>query len=319
MADELDDLPGPEAETKPNPTAKQTKPKTPAPREEIEEDDDPPPPKKHRHTPGMVQLARHFGYSQDDLDETSPADLRSELSLLQTEVGRATPKPTAEPAKKPTPEAVDEEEAYLAKLEANPEMDQEHVKFLRKLKAKAEAADKKAAKVEEFDERDKKRETAKHVEMLDNAFAALPKKYHKLFGTDGMADITNPGVRGWRMEGVKEAKIEGGESQRSMNKKIAEAAAKIAAGEVEEDEPEPNPNDPYELSKPKKKVQAKDPETGRFTEEDFARAKIAKPSVKKIAAGELTAVEATRNYLRQNGDPRGFRTPVEMDDDELPG
>lgn len=315
MADELDDLPDGETRT-PLPVAKKPAPKPiPAPREEPDEDEEEPVAKKHRHTPGMVNLARHFGYSESDLDDTSPADLRNELSLLQTEVGRRTPKPTAEAEKKAAP--VDEDEAYLDSLEKNPDIDKEHVKFLRKLKAKADAADKKAAKVDEFDERDKKRETAKHVEMLDNSFTGLGKRFEKLVGTDGMAELNDPGMRGWRMEIVKHANIEAGDSQRTMNKKLLAAAEKVAVGRVEEDDT-PDLENPYEASRPKKKV-AKDAATGRFTEEDFARGHVAKPSVKKIAAGEITAVEATRNLLRQNGDPRGFRPAVSMDDDDLPG
>lgn len=321
MADELDDLPDGEAPRSPQtPAATQIAAKkaaaksTPAPRREPEEEDDEPPPQKHRHTPGMMQLALHFGYSQADIDGTTPADLRSELQLLQTEVSRSAPKPA--PEKKPAPiEPVDEEEEYLKVLEANPEIDKEHVKFLRKIKAKADAAEKKANKYDEIEERDKKRDVARHVEMVDNSFAGLPKKFHKLFGTDGMAELKNPGMRGWRMEVVNAANLQDGDSQRTIDRKIATAAAKVSTGHVEEDEEEEDePINPY-AAKPKKKTPLKDPATGRFTEEDFERGHVAKPSVKKIAAGEMDAVTATRNLLRQNGDPRGFRTPVEFEDD----
>jgi len=306
-----DDLPG-----SPEPKASAKKKPSPAPVEEDEPEEKPAPPKKHSHNSRLVDLAVHFGYSQAEMDSTPSDTLRQEIQLLQATVAANRPAPAPE---KKVVETVDEEEEYLASLEANPEVDPKHAKFLRQLKLKADKSDQKELreKLTAMEERDKQRDIRQHVERIDNAFTSLGKKYEPIIGTGSMYDLTDPGERGWRAEIAKEAKIGPDDSQKSINTKIAAAAAKLAAKKVKVDD-EDEPENPYEEEPIKKKTPAKDPESGRFTAEDFERGVISKPSGKKGEAENLSAVEQTRQHLRKNGDPRGFRPVVEMEDDDVP-
>lgn len=306
---EDDDLPG---------EAPKPKKKPAAPIVEEPDESPPPAPKKHAHSQRLTELALHLGYSQSEIEQTPDEALRQELALIQTEIGRNVAPPPAPESKKAVEEPADPDEAYLAELESNSEVDPKHVAFLKRQVAARKAAEAKAAKVDQFEEKEKYREERQAQDSVDFAFAALGKKYEKLVGAGDMAEITDPGEKGWRFAIYQAAKIDfKKDSQRAINRKVAEAAAKLAASKVKDDEPgEDEEVNAYD--KPPKRAPAKDPETGRFTTDDFEGGKVAKPSGKKNTPAEMDAVEATRQLLRANGDPRGFRPVIEFDDD-LPG
>lgn len=304
-AEELDDLPGTKPDANPAPEAK--KPAKQQPDE----------PAKQTHSDRLVKLATDMGFSQRDLDTHTSAEIWDEIERIrELEAATRRPEPPKQQVeKKPD---VDEDEEYLEELAAHPETDQKLVKFLKKLHAKGKLAD----KVTELEQRDQQREQTRHFDMLETAFALLPKKYLPLIGEGSILEVTDPGARGWRQAVYAEAKIKPGDTQRAMNKKVLDAITKLAAGKVkDEEEEEEEPANPYEAPKSKKKKDIEKPRDaeGRFTADDFERGHVAKPSGKKIDAENLTAVEATRQYLRQNGDARGFRPSISFDDDDLPG
>mgnify|MGYP001599509860 CR=1 FL=1 len=139
----------------PNPKAKQKPATKPAP---IEDDEpEPEPVKKPAHSQQLVNLALNLGFSQADIDATSSAELRQEIKLLQTEINRQ-PAPKAAPKKPDAAPVADEDEAFLAKLEANADIDPDYVKFMKRQMAKTKAAEEKASKVTEFEQKDAKRE-----------------------------------------------------------------------------------------------------------------------------------------------------------------
>lgn len=279
-----------------------------------------PAPTKHVHSQHLVNLALHYGFSQADIDSTSPADLRHDVQMTQAAI--AGSKPAAEPVKAAPTVEVDEDEEYLAEVDANPDVDPKFKKFLRSLKKKADAKDTKDVRenLAKLEERDVKRERERTFDMIDVGFGALGEKFQHLIGVGDRGEISDPGERGWRGAILDKADIKAGDNQRTISKKMQAAAAVVAAGKIKaDDNDEPESLNAYADSpKPKKQAPPKDPATGRFTAEDFERGKLTKPG-KKIAAEAGSAVEQMTEYFRQNGDPRGFRPVVEMDEDDLPG
>lgn len=307
MAEETDDdLPG--DETPPKKPAAKPKPKStpePAPQE--------PAPKKHVHTQRLVNIAAEMGFSQADLDNHPSDVIWEEIHRLNT-LAAEQEKARSAPAPAPKVEVpVDEEEAFLAEMEANAEIDPRYVKKLKKDRERLKALEEKAARIDQLEAAEKARTGRQQTEMLDTAFALLGKRFEALVGTDSLSDLTDPGQKGWRTEIYRKAKVDfAKDSQRAINKKILDAAVALAGARVEE-EPETNEYD-------RKPVRKKDPETGRFTSEDFDRAVTMRPSAKRPAIPEISGVEALRQHFAANGDPRGSRNYTDPDDtDDLPG
>lgn len=315
MADELDDdmpdLSKPAAKTQVIPPV--TAPKTKA--EPIPEVT------KHTHTQRLITAATNMGFTQDDLDNFDSETIWAEIARVQEMNLRRknASAPAAEPVKKAEE---DPDEALLAELErdVHPPL----AAYLRKQREEAKEARKqmaeKLAKLDSLEENEKKRVARQQIEMIDNAFSALPEKYKVLFGDGPMADIDDPGQSGWRMAVMNEAKLTEIGSQRSLNKKIAEIAVRMAKNKVAPDEPgKTGVESAYaaETPAPKKKAPAKDPETGRFTAEDFEGAKIAKGSGRQTGVEQVGLMEGARRILQSNG----YMTSAafEGDDDDMPG
>ncbi len=295
IEDEEDDLPGdPEPKTVPK--------KKPAPApvavEEDEPEEKPPAPKKHVHNSRLVDLAIHFGYSQAEMDNTPSDTLRQEIQLLQSTV--ASQRPAPEP-KKPDVEPVDEDEAYLAELEANPEVDPKHAKFLKRQVVARKAAEAKAAKIDQIEQVQISRTQRDNTDMVERAMAALPKRFQKIIGTDAYADMPEGAEKQRKFAIFQMAKIDfTKDSARTIDKKIATAAATLYAGE-EELEEEPDTTTSSFDTPPKKKAPPKDPESGRFTAEDFERGHVAKPRKTVGAAPILNGPQAVRRWKNETG------------------
>lgn len=314
LAEEEDDtldLPGDEPKTKPAPEPKK---KAPVAVEEPE----PVAQKKQvqPHPQRLVDAALYYGFSQADIDSTPSAELRQDIQIIQAATAGNTPKP-AEP-KTPTPEPVDEDDAYLDSIAANPEVDPKYVKLLRNLKSKAEAKDvrEKIAKIDQLEQAQVSRTNRDNTDMVEGAMAALPKRFEKIIGTEAYGDMPEGAEKQRKFAIYQMAKIDfAKDSKRSIEKKIAAAAATLYPGAEEEDEPEVG-GSTFDTP-PKKKAPPKDPESGRFTSDDFEKGHVAKPSGRKtVGATSLNGPQAVRRWKIDSG----FAS--EADDgesDDLPG
>ena len=306
MADELDDdLPGEEPTPKPKPAAK-TKPPAAAPEPE---------PAKHVHTQRLTKVALDMGFTQADLDGHSSEVIWEEihrLNALAAEQEKARHVPVAAAVPKTETPAEDDEDAFISDLEKNPDIDQRYVKKLKKDRERIKALEDKVGRVDQLEAAEKARAGRLQTEMIDTGIAALGEEFESLVGTESMAETTDPGHKGWRIEIYKNAGIDfAKDSQRVINKKIAAAAAQLAAGRITKKEEPAN-----EYDQPAKR----EPGTGRFTKKDFERGAVSRPSAKKVGATEINGTEAIRQHFAANGDPRGSKNYTDPDDtDDLPG
>ena len=310
--DDTNDLPGDEPKKKPDPEPKK---KAPVAVEEPE----PAPVKKQvqQHPQRLVDAAIHYGFSQADIDSTPSAELRQDIQIVQAAMASNTPK-AAEP-KTPTPEPVDEDDAYLDSIAANPEVDPKYVKLLRNLKSKAEAKDvrEKLAKVDQLEQAHVSRTNRDNTDMVESAMAALPKRYQKIIGTEPYGDMPEGAEKQRKFAIYQMAKIDfQKDSKRSIEKKIAAAAATLYPGAEKEEEDDPEPVSAFDTP-PKKKAPQKDPETGRFTADDFEKGHLAKSSGRKtVGATSLNGPQAVRRWKNDSG----FATEADDgEDQDLPG
>lgn len=301
---EDDDLPGEKPESKPAvkpaPVAKKADP-------------EPEPPKKYQHVSRLVREALAAGLTQDDLDNHPSDVIAAELDRLERITASRTP-PKTEP-KAETKAEVDPEEAYLAELETT------HaplVKILRQAKKDREelAAIKEQfqKEVEPLKQAEIKRQQLAFDRALDKAFAALPAEYEPLVGTGSIYELSDPGQKGWRGAIYQAAKLEATDSPRQIVAKVLAAAQAVAGPHVKKAAESTSAYDTLP-----KKPQPKSPVNGRFTKEEFEAAQLHRPNGKQTGHDQLNAVEATRRYLKEIGDPRGDRPAVDFDDDDLPG
>lgn len=303
-----DDLPGESAPETPVPAA--VKKPAAAPAAE--------PPQKPRHTRKLIDTALALGYTQDDLDTFSSAELWEDIQNTRDLEEKSRPAPAVRDLVRPAPVEVDEDEEYLAQVESNPEASA-FAKFLRRRLAKEKSAHEKVSKVDALEAAEQTRARRMIEDQIDSAFQALPEKYHALVGTESLVELTDPGQKGWRGEIFRAAKLDfSKDTAATIRRKIAASAAQLAKGKVPDDEVETEPANGYEALAGKKKATPKNPVNGRFTKEDFEDGALALAGGKKAGAANLSAVEQTRSYLRERGDPRGSMPAIEFDDD-LPG
>ena len=303
-----DDLPGDPEPKKPEPKKNVAPPAAKKPEPEPE-----PEPKKHRHTSRLVALAAEYGLTQDDLDNHPSEVIWEEIHRLQQLEAARKPAPAAqaEPAKKDEPE-VDEDEQYLAELK---EVDPKLEKIIRRAMSRDDLKpiNEKLARLDALEKAEQARQARQANDLLDAAFEALGDKFEPLVGKGSIAEV-NPGEQGWRGAIYAKAKIDfATDSPSRINAKIKAAAQALAGDRVKEKEPEAA-ND-YEAAA---QGGAKTPPraaNGRFTAADFERGQIHRPNGKQTGLEQLDAVEATRRYLKEHGDPRGDRAPIEFDED----
>lgn len=264
-------------------------------------------PAKPKHSARLIAEAAKRGYSESDLEDYDAATIWEELNRID-ELASRQAKPAAQPApQKKQDEPQDEDEAYLAALEAEG-YTKTFIAAERKKLARLKAAEEKAARLDALEAAEKNRSARQVNDIIDAGFAALPKKFHSLFGEESFADL-DPGQRAWRQEALQKAGIDlAKDSQKTINRKIAEAAQKAAKGKVADEEPE---EEGYELPAKKKPK-------SRLSEEDFENGQLLKPSGKKGGLNGVDLHEGVRRIMKENGMPGGNRSVIEMDDDDLP-
>lgn len=297
-----DDLPG---EAVPLPKPAKPKTLTSLTPNDPEPESPPPAPKKHEHTDFLVSRAKQFGFSQRDLDNHPSNVIWEEINRIIALQQARQPNPSA--PKEPEPE--DEVEAFLKTCEDEPT-----AKMIRALAKRADQKEvrEKLAKIDAMEAKEKARTDRAANEAVNDGFANLPDEFKSLVGDGDMEELNDPGARGWRLEIYRQAKINTDtDSQRTINKKIREAAAAVAGDRI----------------KPKKKAAegatAYDDETpgqprgtnGRFTKEQFEQAQITKPNGKKTGIDQLSPVDGMRRILKEAGDSRGDRPSIDFDED----
>lgn len=304
-----DDLPGNPEPKKPSAETKKPSPETKRPATETPEPE--PEPKKHRHSSRLMRLAEDYGFTQDDLDNHPSEVIWEEIHRLQQlEAARkSAPQPETQKAE---PE-VDEDEQYLAELK---EVDPKLEKIIRRAMSRDDLKpiNEKLAKLDALEKAEQARQARTANDLLDAAFEALGEKFEPLVGKGSISEI-NPGEQGWRGAIYAKAKIDhASDSPSRINAKIKAAALALAGDRVKEKETEA-PNAYEAAAQSDKRSQPSRDTNGRFTAADFERGHVHRPNGKQTGLDQLDAVEATRRYLREHGDPRGDRASIEFDED----
>jgi hypothetical protein len=324
MAADDDDFPGDADETEPPAPPPAAKGGTAAaPVKPAAEPEPAPEPTKPAHSPLLTKKWLALGGSPESLAALSPAEAWEEIERFQAaEAGRAAP-PAAKPAPK-ADEPPDEDAEFEAYLKPFEDVDPGFVKHQRRQYAAQKAL--KAAlaetldKVKGFEKEKQERQAAAVHRALDAGFAALPPEYAEFFGEGDIGDLADDKQKKRRHAVVQAMGYQEGDGKAAIAKKIA-AAAELLAGHLVQ----PAPADPYGLNghaappKPAKKPQPRDPETNRFTKEDFANGHLARPSGKRTGVEELTDGEAVRRVRTEHGATATRRVAVDdEDDDDLP-
>lgn len=311
-ADDLDDLPDTVTSLDPAPKKKAK------PQPVVEEDDETPVvPAAPKHPARLVQHAKQFGFTDADLAEYSTDALHREVEQIrQWNIEQSRQKQAAPVEKKVEPE---EEDFDLGPEADELQLDDKTKKMLKRI-ALAPMKEAKAmkAKIEEklaaLEQQHTQRRNSDLYTMLDDAFDTLPAKFKKIFGegsgTDPEFMKTSEFKR--RASVLREANLDPDKMTLKSSKRAILAAAEslfgFAKAPEEEEEEESAP-------KVKKKTPPKDPESGRFTVEDYANGKIAKGSDRVTGLAQLDVVEGVRRILGRNGTDRSSAG----EEDDLPG
>lgn len=302
-----DDLPGDPEPKKPPPKKNVAPPAAKQPEPEPE-----PEPKKHRHSSRLTALAGEYGFTQADLDDNPSEVLWEEIHRLQQIEAARKPVQQVQTEKKAEPEVEkDPDEEYLAELA---EVDPKLAGLIRRLKSTdhLKPINERLEKLDALEKAEQARQARHATEIVDAAFAALGEKFEPLIGSGPIADLADPGQRGWRAEIYQRAKIDfANDSPSRISAKIKAAALALAGDRVKEKEPEPT-ND-YEAAADRRPQPRGT--NGRFTAADFERGQIHRPNGKQTGVDQLDDVEAARRYFREHGDPRGHHAPIEFDED----
>ena len=295
-----DNLPGDPVEPVPTPS--------PAPRRGVEPAPEPTP-TKHTHSTRLVQLARQMGYSQDDLDNFPSAEIWEDIERVRAAEAAAKPTPQGVAATPPKPEA-DPDEAYLARLgEEYPDL----ARIIKKLHARPEAAVPKDVqeKIDRLEKAEQTRQARALDRALDDAFSALPDGYLELVGEGEYGEV-DAIQQATRVAIFKAAGVDAGkDGKKAIAQKIAAAAKSVAGTRVKD-----APPSAYQqaAAKPQKTPPIKDPATGRFTAQDFNNGHLHRPDGKRTGVEGMTLEEGVRQIMRKNGDPRGDRPVIDIDD-----
>lgn len=313
MTTENDDLPGDETATPaPEPAAIEK----PEPKKAPEAK--PPEPRKvHTHTDRLRRIALGMGFSEADLDNHDSATIWEEVHRLQS---LATEREKAKAPAKKEPE-VDEDEEFIKELEAS-DTDPKYIAFLKRQHARTKAAEAKAAKVDDLEARDKKRHEQALQDAADAAFASLAKdpKAALLIGT-GLTHELDPGEFGWRRAIWQAAKVdEANDTPAVLQRKLVTAGKAMLAKKLGGGDPAPQPPASPPPPAAPKKTPPRDPQNGRFTEEDYAKAKLPVPGNRLLESSpELTGAAVIHAHMREVGDARASLEYVDRDEaDDLP-
>lgn len=312
-----DDLPDePQAaDRQPAEPKKPAKPQQPA--REPQAAAEPPAQKKPAHSTVLLKAAAEFGFTPDDLEGFSADEIWEELHRLRT-LEAAKPQQQQKPAEPTAPAKppADPDEEYLAELE---KVDPQLTRLLRKAIAGQDLKPihEKLSKLDALEAAEQTRQARALDRAIDAAFAALPEKFLPLVGEGPIAELTDPGQKGWRGEIYRVAGIKPGDTARQIAAKVAKAAEERAGQFVKE----PAAQSAYDRTPPAPKPPAADrprDANGRYTVGDFNGGLVHRPNGKQTGIEQLEPEEKARRAFREAGDPRGFRPVLGIEDDDLP-
>jgi hypothetical protein len=272
-------------------------------------------PPKPRHHSVTVQLAKDFGYTQEQIDTFEPAVLDQvvyQLSRRERQQPAARREPTPPPAPAPEPE-VDLTEYGLSKelLDPTTGLDPRLTEFFKNVV-------KENRKLKTHVEQQGQREAVREQQTLHQRIRSQIAKHPGLFGDGSLAAGTPEAARYDALMGYLNQLPR--DRQHGPETDIPAAVAAIWPGaQAPAPAPEPERRLPAEQERSYEvnaaaNARPRNPENGRFTAEEWNNGAAARPTHRDapIEKGEGGALKTIQEKLRS----RGFDTSINQPDEE---
>lgn len=286
-------------------------------------------PKPHNHPAFLVRMAKQYGFSDTDIQNTSPEILerqveaindremkRSQSTLADLDrLARIQPKPPPEPTvTKP------EDDVDLSDILGDVAADDIDVRFLNVLKRQEKKRQKELADLKTQVERGtataQQTETQRRNGLLDQLFAASGRE--NVFGKGPMGPNIGPQAAARRLAVVQfidtnnGGKVDEQAFQMAVEtlygKKKATAGTPAGAGEGVED-------DPYA---PKPQPARKPSRQTAPTEDDYEEGQVSRPTNRRGAA-EMKGEAKARRAVKEKMDEQGITFRDDDDDADIDG
>lgn len=297
--------------------------------------------KLHQHETYIVNAARSFGYTQEEIDETPPSQLTREVTKIyqnreamreknatQRTLDRSEERTQAAVQAAPPEEdfSIPEDElAGIATIQPGT------AKLLKLLPAKLKDVLKENAELKKWrqdrDQLDAEREKRTTLSVVDDAFESLGSAGEQWFGKGSMAGLVDQngdpvGDEGFRRNVVyQRAKVLPGDTSKTVERKIREAA-KLFIKESPAPAPAPEEGNLYGKSTAAPKpavVERPIVVNGRdYSEDEWAAAykngSAAKPThrqVDDLPPGEEKAIKTVSRHLNESAAQQGQQSRVQ--------
>jgi hypothetical protein len=277
--------------------------------------------KAPNHPAFLVESAKHYGFSDEEIAETPTEKLYPLVvrmhRVAETSRAQAATERTAERqavVTPPPPEPEEDEEALIEKLVEEEGMSDRAARILRKLSKRTKSLDEGVSKVREqvgkIDEREMIRSRAQSNAMVDQAIAKLDPKLKPFFGEGGYYDLPEDSFeRQRRLMVAQNAGLlvdERGvivEAQGAVNAKIARAAMLFMAGASPD--AKPPVKDQESILAPKPAANG----NGRITQEQWDEQALpagGRRSVEDETPGDALAIKNLRKKMmaKEAGDSK---------------
>lgn len=282
-----------------------------------------PAPQKPRHPARVAAAARSLGFTQDEIDGLTTADLQREMDAVvaYTSQGRRpeAPRPEARPAEKP--DAPSEPEVDFGPDFDEADYDPKFVGGFKKVfAAQAKQIADLRATVETLTRAEQARVGERAAETADRVFAERPELFGA--GTFREADPASPEFarRNAVAAHVQFLKSQGRHT--TLERDLRAAVAALFPGRAPKAAPAPEP----EPAPAARKARPQDPETGHFLSDDqieeeerrraWMAGTTARPTERRDSPepkGTRRAERAVADYMRRNGVGAAGHEPEEND------
>lgn len=272
-----------------------------------------------KHASYLVEAARDFGYSDDEIGEMSVSLLHKTMWQAQRKIDHERQQALnfrthdQQQVKKPEPQSAEEPEYDLG-IDNPEDYDPKLIGALKKLGGTQKEINDLKKQLAQRDQRDRERGARRSVAMIDAAFAALPE-YKKIFGEGPGTSLgpDKPEMRR-RIAVLRQAGIDSAEiaSVGELRAKIKQVTEDLYPSSLLSTTSEANPYEPANPLKPEKNGKAEKP---RITAEEWEAATLARPTQRKgkeIPKGDALAVAELTKKMREGGE-------VIPDSEELDG
>lgn len=283
----------------------------------------PPTPPESKHPGYLVEFARDFGFTDAEIDGMSTDQLGRSVQILRTrdqarqrqlsaewQLQNPRPTPAAPPPPPPEPEislGIDEEEysPEMVKLVKQTRLDS--IKENRKLREELEALKAQQAQVQQT-------ATANH---LDAAFDTLGDTYEHVYGAGSgtILEQSEPDAVERRIQAIKAVARAYHIDPFKVSPKVLGAKIKEYSAKIYQPKPstpaKPPEHDPYKGLGSGTNGGAK-----RFTQEDWDRGGVSRPTARQTESepdGELKAVRNLEKRLAESGKGSSIPSESELD------